>query len=297
MKHAVGLAAPHTWPASILPVLLAAAMAMAYEGAFPPLVFVLVLFAAVLLQASVNTINDYYDFVKGNDGVENSNDPNDAILVYNNVNPKHVRLLGFGFMAAALLLGVYPVYRGGLVTLAIGICGCLVIVAYSAGKKPISHLPLGEIVSGGVMGFLITAAVFSALTGYVAVKIFLLSVPLFLGIALIMMTNNICDIERDIPIGRRTLPVLLGRRRARAVYLCCAAIWLAAVIACTAFDFRRGLVLVLPLLAAAFPIWRRLARLPYTPDQRERCMGAIVTANVCANTSYVAGIVMHALRN
>ena len=296
MKHMVGLAAPHTWPASVFPVLLAAALAVAFEGAFSPLVFILVLLAAVLLQSSVNTINDYYDFVKGSDVVENSNDPNDAILVYNNVNPKHVRLLGFGFMAAALLLGVYPVYRGGPATLVIGACGCLVIVAYSAGKKPISYLPLGEIVSGTVMGTLITAAVFSALTGHIAGEIFFLSIPLIFGIGLIMMTNNICDIERDIITGRRTFPVLLGRARAKVVYLVCAGIWLAVEVICIAACFRNGLILVLILLLATFLVWRRLFSLPLTPQRRESCMGTIVAANLCANTAYVAAILMHALR-
>ena len=296
MKHVVGLAAPHTWPASVFPVLLAAVLAVAFKGAFSPLVFVPVLLAAVLLQASVNTINDYYDFVKGNDLVENSNDPNDAILVYNNVNPKHVRLLGFGFMAAALMLGIYPVYSGGIVTLICGMLGCLVIVVYSTGKTPISYLPLGEIVSGTVMGGLITAAVFSALAGYVAVKIFFFSIPLVFGIGLIMMTNNICDIERDIKTGRRTFPVILGRERARVFYLMCTGIWLVMEIVCVTAGFRNGLVLVLILLLAAFPVWRKLVRLPYTPDQRESCMGTIVAANLCANTAYVAAILLHTLR-
>jgi 1,4-dihydroxy-2-naphthoate octaprenyltransferase len=291
-KHAVNLAAPHTWPASIFPVLLGAGLALAYAGSFSLAIFMPVLAASILLQASVNTINDYYDFVKGTDLEENSDDPDDAVLVYNNVNPRHVRRLGFGFMAAAVLLGLYPVYRGGLVTLIIGACGCLVIVVYSAGKKPLSYLPLGEIVSGTVMGGLITVAVFSALSGYAGYEIFLLSIPLILGIGLIMMTNNICDIERDSLVGRRTMPVLLQRRRARVVYLCCSALWLISIIVCVAVRFQGGLVLLL-LIPLTFPVWRRLAGSPLTPERRRECMGAIITANLCANSVYVAAVLMH----
>ncbi|MCL1905979.1 MAG: prenyltransferase [Clostridiales bacterium] len=296
LKHALGLAAPHTWVASVFPVLLGAALAFAKAGSFPLPVFALVLMASVLLQASVNTINDYYDFIKGNDRLENSGDPADAILVYNDLDPEQVRRLGFCFMVAAVLLGLYPVYLGGIVTLVIGVCGCLVIVAYSAGKTPISYLPLGEIVSGLVMGGLITAAVFSSLTGYMAGDIFFLSTPLILGIGLIMMTNNICDIERDAPTGRRTLPLLLGRPLARVVYRCCVGLWLLLVVLCIALRFRGGLIPVSMLLLAAFPLWRRLICLPFTPEQRGPAMGAIVKANLYAGTLYVAGILIHAIK-
>ncbi|MCL1983363.1 MAG: prenyltransferase [Clostridiales bacterium] len=296
VRHALGLAAPQTWPASVFPVLLGTALSVAMAGAFSLPVFLLVLAASVLLQSSVNTINDYYDFVKGNDLVENSNDPGDAILVYNNVNPKHVKGLGFCFMAAALLLGAYPAYCGGFATLAFGAVGCFVIVAYSAGPKPVSYLPLGELVSGTVMGWFITAAVFSAFAGYLVPEVFFLSLPLVFGIGLIMMTNNICDIERDSNTSRKTLPMLLGRRRAKAVYFFCTGAWIALVVVCTAFRFRGGLPLVTILLLASFPVWAHLVRLPFTPERREQCMGAIAAANLCADAAYVAAVLVHALR-
>ena len=292
LNHVVGLAAPHTWVASVFPVLLGSALARALGGSFSWLLFLLMLPAAILLQSSVNTINDYYDFIKGNDRLENSDDPTDAILVYNNLDPRQVQRLGFCFMGAAVLLGLYPVYVGGIVTLAIGFSGCLVIIAYSAGPKPISHLPLGEIVSGTVMGALITAAVFSAFTGYVTVDVLVLSLPLVFAIALIMMTNNICDIERDTLTGRRTLPVLLGRPRAKIFYRLCVLVWLHLNIICIAAHFRGSFVPVSIMLLVMFPLWRRLLRLPLTPEQRGPSMGTIVTTNLCANTIYVAGIVL-----
>ena len=38
------------------------------------------------------------------------------------------------------------------------------------------------------------------------------AVPTVLGVGLIMLTNNTCDVEKDVEAGRRTLPVLLGPR-------------------------------------------------------------------------------------
>ena len=45
-----------------------------------------------------------------------------------------------------------------------------------------------------------------------------------------MLTNNTCDVEKDIESGRKTLPVLLGRSRARTLYHALVWIWIALVI-------------------------------------------------------------------
>ena len=44
-----------------------------------------------------------------------------------------------------------------------------------------------------------------------------------------MMTNNTCDIEKDIPVGRQTLPAKLGREKARNAYHALVVAWLAAI--------------------------------------------------------------------
>ena len=65
LKMAVELAAPHTWPASILPVLVATSCAVVHSPALDVLMVCALLAICILMQASVNTFNDYYDFVKG----------------------------------------------------------------------------------------------------------------------------------------------------------------------------------------------------------------------------------------
>jgi len=291
LKHIIGLAAPHTWVASVFPVLLGAALSLALADTFSLTVFILTLMGMVLLQSSVNTINDYYDFIKGNDHAGNSDDPSDAILVYNKLNPKHVKLLGYLFIAAAAMLGAYPVLRGGFTTLVIAFTGCFVIIAYSAGKRPLSHRPVGELVSGGVMGGLITVATFTVFTGYANSEVYLMSLPLVLAIGLIMMANNTCDIERDMAVGRRTLPVLLGRNRTVALYRTVAVIWMLSIVAVVAVWFGMGVVITVVMLIASTPALRDIMRSTLAPEKRAWCMGAIVKANICFNLSYLAGIV------
>ena len=291
LKNAIGLAAPHTWVASVFPVLAGTALSVVLAGVFSLPVFLLTLAGVILLQSSVNTINDYYDFIKGNDHVGDYVDPGDSVLVYTKLNPKSVKKLGYLFIVAAGFLGAYPMYRGGIATVAIACIACFVIIAYSAGKRPISHLPIGELVSGGVMGCLITVGTFTVFTGYIRWDVFLISLPLVLGIGLIMMTNNTCDIERDMNVGRRTLPVILGRGRAVALYRFFTTVWLISTVAVAAMWFGRGAIAATVLLLASIPVLRSLFLSTLAPEERARCMIAIVKANVCINTAYLAGIV------
>jgi 1,4-dihydroxy-2-naphthoate octaprenyltransferase len=274
-----------------LGTLLSAALA----GRFDPLVFCPLLCAAVLLQSSVNTLNDYYDFVKGTDLKENSDEASDAVLIYNDIDPRHVLRLGFLYMGAAALFGVYPIYRGGLDVFLLGVVGCLTIVAYSAGKRPISYLPLGELVSGGVMGGLLTAAAFSAFAGRIDPRVWPLSAPLVVGIGLIMMTNNICDIERDLRSGRRTLPALLGRTRARRLYRLLAGFWVLSVLALALLFFPKGALPAVSVLALSIPSLSRLFRAPLVPARRGSSMGAVMRAMIGLSCAYLASIATHIL--
>lgn len=171
------LAAPHTWPAAILPVLVAAAAAAVTSFSISATMVCVLLVICVLMQSAVNTFNDYYDYVKGADSADDNVDPTDAVLVYNNVNPRAALALAVGFLAAAFLLGAYVIWIAGWIPLAIGAAGAVVVVLYSAGKTPISYLPIGELVSGFVMGGLIPLACYQALSGTFDLRALLWAVP------------------------------------------------------------------------------------------------------------------------
>ena len=65
VRMAVQLAAPHTWPAAILPALVATAAAIAHAPSASLATACVLLAVCVLMQSAVNTFNDYYDYVKG----------------------------------------------------------------------------------------------------------------------------------------------------------------------------------------------------------------------------------------
>lgn len=288
-KMALNLAAPHTWPAAIMPTLVAVAAA-AVTGPVSATMTLVLLAIVVLMQSSVNTFNDYYDYVKGSDSAEDNVDPSDAVLVYNDVNPRSALALAIGFLAVAFLLGIYAIMKAGFVPLVIALIGATFVVLYSAGKSPISYLPLGELVSGVVMGGLIPLAVYHVLTGVLDFRVLLLSIPTIIGVGLIMFTNNTCDIERDIPSGRKTLPVVLGRQRAVAWYRIALVAWMGFIVFNVALWYTSGLLIVPFMLLAVHPLVKALFANPFTPDRRLRAMPQILSVNIVLGAFYAAAV-------
>lgn len=289
-RMAMQLAAPHTWPAAILPVLAAVCCAVAAGYAVSATMACVLLVICVLMQAAVNTFNDYYDYVKGADSADDNVDPTDAVLVHNNVNPKAALGLAVGFLVAAFALGIYVIWIAGWIPLAIGVVGALFTVLYSAGKTPLSYLPLGELVSGGVMGGLIPLACYQALTGTFNLHALLWALPTILGVGLIMFTNNTCDTEKDTTSGRRTLSVVLGRTRARKLYHGVVYTWIAAIIVLVAVYFPNGLIVIPFMLLAAYPVIAALVKNPLVATTRLAAMPQVLNVNIALGTFYAAAI-------
>lgn len=290
INMAVNLAAPHTWPASIVPVAIAASLAIATGYRISATLTIALLGICILMQSSVNTLNDYYDYVKGTDSSDDDVDPTDAVLIYNNVNPTCALVYAIALLVSAFILGGYVIYHAGLIPLAIGVIGAVFVVLYSAGKTPISYLPLGEAVSGIVMGGLIPLACYQVLTGLLTPLAVLWAVPEILGIGLIMFTNNTCDIEKDVAAHRRTLSVLLNREKARKLYHTIMWLWLIAIILIIGFFFTQGLIMLPFLLLSTYPLLKALRNNPLAPQSRQAAMSQICSVNIALGAWYAAAV-------
>ncbi|MCI8468967.1 MAG: UbiA family prenyltransferase [Eggerthellaceae bacterium] len=291
-RMALQLAAPHTWPAAIMPVMVAVAAAGARTGFIMPRMTAVLLAICILMQAAVNTFNDYFDYVKGSDSADDNVEVDDAVLVYNDVDPRAALALAVGFLVVAFALGTYVIAHAGLAPLAIACVAAVVVVLYSGGRTPISYLPIGEAVSGLVMGGLIPLACYQVLAGELTPLALLWAAPTIIGVGLIMMTNNTCDIEKDVEAGRRTLPALLGRDRARRLYHGLLYAWVLAIVLLVAAWFADGLIVMLFMVLACYPLVMGLRKNPLVPASRVGAMGQICSVNVALGAFYVCAIVM-----
>ena len=290
LKAIIELAAPHTWPASTIPVCLAAMLGVSLMGQFSPYLFFSVLLTAIFLQCAVNTLNDYADFVKGTDTLENSDDPTDASIIYNHLNPKSAKNIGLAFIALAAISGIYAIYVAGWIPIAFGAIGVAILSAYSLNKLPLSYLPVGEIVSGFVMGGIIPLASYYVFTLQIEPMILIYCLPLMITIGLIMMTNNISDIERDSKSGRKTLPCVLGRKRTSYLLKSLIAVSAILLVILTGYYLTNGAFLLPLMIGSIIMPYLRLSRGEFIPSARITSMNSILAIHTRLNLYYIAMI-------
>ncbi|MBI5494699.1 MAG: 1,4-dihydroxy-2-naphthoate polyprenyltransferase [Deltaproteobacteria bacterium] len=206
---------PRTLTAGVIPVLVGTAVAWR-EGALHGPSALAALMAALLIQVGTNLVNDCYDFQRGADTAERLGPP--RVTQLGLVSPRAVLLAAGGCFAAAFVIGLYLVDRGGWPILVVGIASLLSGYAYTGGPWPLAYHGLGDVFvfvffgPVAVMGaHWVQAVRLSPLAAWV-------SVPVGLLAAALLVVNNLRDVSTDARAGKRTLAVRLGERATRVQY-------------------------------------------------------------------------------
>ncbi|WP_144555237.1 1,4-dihydroxy-2-naphthoate polyprenyltransferase [Bacillus sp. X1(2014)] len=205
---------PHTLTAAFVPVLLGTALSLKHGNIHFGLFFAM-LIASLLIQAATNMFNEYFDFKRGLDTAQSVGIG--GTIVRDGIKPKTVLNLAFVFYGIALLLGIYICANSSWWLAAVGLICMAVGYFYTGGPFPIAYTPFGEILSGFFMGMLIILISFFIQTGTVSTTSILVSVPSMILVGMIMLSNNIRDLDGDKENGRKTVAILIGKKR--AIYL------------------------------------------------------------------------------
>lgn len=205
------LARPHTLTAAFAPVLLGTALAIEVTS-IDIILFLVTLLACLLIQAATNMFNEYYDFKRGLDTEESIGIG--GAIVRNGIKPATVLGLALGLYGIAILLGIYICMNTSWWLAAIGLVGMLVGYLYTGGPLPIAYTPFGEVFAGFFMGLLIILISFFIQTGFVTTTSVLVSIPSFILVGGILLSNNIRDFDGDKDFGRKTLAILVGKKNA-----------------------------------------------------------------------------------
>jgi 1,4-dihydroxy-2-naphthoate octaprenyltransferase len=119
-------------------------------------------------------------------------------------------------MAVTALIGIRFAFIRGAAILPLGILGLVVIVAYT---KVLTKRPLLCLIAPGLgFGTLMVMGTHFVLTGQYSWIAFVASLVPFFLVSDLLLLNQFPDMEADATVGRRTLPILLGRRRSSLVY-------------------------------------------------------------------------------
>jgi 1,4-dihydroxy-2-naphthoate octaprenyltransferase len=125
--------------------------------------------------------------------------------------------IGAACLTITSLIGIYFVLTRGMALLPLGVIGILVIAVYT---NWITRLPLVSLIVTGLgFGLLMVMGTNYVLTGeYTWTAGFASLAPFFLGNNLLLL-NQYPDVEADQSVGRRNLPIVIGKRASSHVYV------------------------------------------------------------------------------
>lgn len=195
-----------------------AGLLAATEHAFRILPFAMVLLGFVTLHMISNLSNDYFGYRRGHDT------PDSPRLRYT-VHPLaggalDQRTLVTGILIlAAIAAGIMAFFVAvrGWPAVGFAVAGLALLFLYDASPIPLKAIGLGEAAAFVVWGPLMVGGGCAMISGRISAAPFLAAVPYGLGVASILVGKHLDQLDFDAGRGNRTLPVLMGERRARAL--------------------------------------------------------------------------------
>jgi len=208
---------PFSMTASIVPVLLGAAIAFASKEPALWSLLPLVLFCSVMFQIGTNMVNDYYDFKKGLDAVDSYG--SSRCLVDGLIGPKKMLIAGLLAFAIGIAGGFVLIYFRGLPILLLGVIGFLGGLCYTAMPISYKYFALGDAAVFLLMGPLMVIGSYFCLTGDYDSSVLVISIPVGFLVTAILHANNTRDITHDSQAGIKTVASLLGLKKAKVSYI------------------------------------------------------------------------------
>ena len=206
----------HTLPAAVVPVVVGSALA-AHDGVFRWDAFLLALVAALAIQIAANFANDVSDARRGADPVERIGPP--RMVSAGRIT---ARQMWAGVVLALIVAagaGAALTVIAGPAILVIGVLSIVAMLGYVGGPLPYGYRGLGEVFVFLFFGIIATVGSRYVHDMTAPRAAWLLSIPVGLLAAAILVVNNYRDFDTDRAAGKRTLAVILGLQRTRGLFM------------------------------------------------------------------------------
>ena len=208
-----------SFPVTVLPVVVAAAAVRPFAE-WDWGVLIAEAACVMLLNATANLLNDYFDFRSGVDRrLERDETRPGRSLVKGDMSPRDVFLEAMVCLLLALPAAGYLLWRCGPGLLWFGVPAILAVYAYTGPPLHLKYRALGELLIFIVLGPLLVAGAAYAQVGRCPVPVILLSVPVGLVTTGVLLGDNMRDRDEDGAAGIKTLAHMIGMRGIKAAYV------------------------------------------------------------------------------
>ena len=212
-------ARPKTLTGAAVPVLISGSLAIAQSaGHISWLPFLLCMLFALTMQVDANFVNDYFDFVRGNDDEQRLGPKRACAEGW--VTPRAMQLAMAVTTLLACVVGLPLVIFGGWPMVAVGACCVLFCFLYTT--------TLAQVGMGDVLVLVFFGLLPVTLTYYLSMPqgqqsitpaCWIAAFACGLVIDTLLVVNNYRDIDNDRRVGKQTLIVLIGKTRGLRLYL------------------------------------------------------------------------------
>ncbi len=286
-RGALQLADPRIWIGSFVPATIGMALGLKAQatGVGPAELFWMsATYAALaLIETGKNGVNEYIDFVTGVDpGVDAAHRTDFSGGKRTLTAGLLTRAQAALTFAAAAGIGLAMVIWQRPALLWLGMAGIGISIMYTLPPFKLCYRGLGEAAVALTFGPLIVSGGYLLFAGRIDILPLLVSLPVGLVVANILLINEFPDYEADLAGGKRNLVVTLGKRRAATLYgLVFAVIYALYLVPAW---YTGSLLWLLPWVSAPLAIraWRNCVR--YHDDIPRLIASNSATIQICLLT-------------
>lgn len=211
-------ARPQTLSGAAVPVMIGLSLSLADGGIgnFSILPALLCLLFAFIMQIDANFVNDYFDFVRGNDDGTRLGPKRACAQGW--VRLRSMKMAIAFSTVIACVVGLPLVFYGGWMMIVVGGACVLFCFLYTT---VLCYRGLGDLLVLVFFGIVPVTMTYYLQSGTVTLESLLASVACGVVIDTLLIVNNYRDIDNDRRAGKNTLVVKLGANRSLRMYFYC----------------------------------------------------------------------------
>jgi 1,4-dihydroxy-2-naphthoate octaprenyltransferase len=211
------------WVASTVPVLIVLTNRFSNIKGNGLFWFIPAIVSIYLIEIAKNGINEYIDFKTGVD--RNISEDNKTpfsggkkTIVQGKLTLKEVLMITIVCYTFASIIGLFIISFREFNVLYIGFLGIGLSIIYSLPPFQLAYRGFGELTVGVTFGPLLMMGMELLLTKTITFEIFMLSIPVGLLIANVLIINEFPDYEADKAGNKKNWVVRLGKKRALIIH-------------------------------------------------------------------------------
>ncbi len=208
----------------ILPFVLGTVLANRLTGVFNIPVFVLSLFAVILVMLLTYYNGEYYDIkedVLSAKMGKNTFSGGSQVIAQNMLPRKYAKIGSYISLAIAVCIGLILqfYFKTGIWTIVLGAIG--IFLGYFYSNPPIRWVSrgVGELFIGFAYGWLTISTAFYIQTGHFSAVANWISISIALSIFNVVFINEFPDYSADIQAGKRNIVVRTGKEKSVIIYI------------------------------------------------------------------------------